>query len=268
VETLFKDSPLLGTKFMDCELFFSALRYYKNPSIPRHIRILYVAHCMFQMNTKGKQRARTLNYYENCLKDFFNTEEEWQAAIGETKLRVAEVLKKPFPSLNMYSGTAFDNYFCALITGDGCCHGDFKIREGRKATVYKALSISLLKTERNEALLDFLATYFNVRWNKRPAAKGRHYFSIDKQDWISDVFQPYFEKNKEKFPAFRKKQLLVWLCIDQLKELLNNGGSRSEEEKEQICSLLNTIYYIHANALYRRTPYSKVLKSFKDSWNC
>ena len=166
-----------------------------------------------------------------------------------------------------YTNEALDNYIYAIICGDGCFHADLKFRADRKATVYKALSISLMNTERNDKLLDFLAEYLGIRWQKRKNASNRNRlnYSVNSDLVVTQTLQPYFARYSDKLPSFKAKHLKGWDSIDELKILLKKE-SKTENDKARINSLITTLYYIHADGLYHKYPLEVALQKFKDSW--
>ncbi len=263
IRPFFEEFPLLSSKWQDYQLFFAALDIHLNNQISKHVRILYIAHIMFAMNTEGKQRKNLLTYYENLVKPLFDNVQEWQNACVAAKEIVKKFLLKPYPSLS-FAYIAKD-YFLGLVMGDGSFHADFDCREGRIATIRKSLSISLIKTDRNEKLLDAIAKDFKTAWTKRPSEKSRHSFTIERSHEINKVFQPFFLQNAEKLSLFSRRHVEIWVKVDRLFELFG-GDLTNPETKSEIKALLIEIYNVHGGT-YRRYSQEQILIRFQQDWN-
>jgi|JI81BgreenRNA_FD_contig_121_139653_length_1693_multi_4_in_0_out_0_1 hypothetical protein len=267
VKPLFENSPLLTSKHQDFKLFFKALELYRNKRIPINRRLIYTAHLMYAMNTEGVQRKKPLSFYEDLIKEKFKEkgeEAQWDKAVEEAKAFVEEIVNQEEPSLEC--DKISDDYFMGLMVGDGCFHSDFDCRSSRKITVRKGISVSLLKTKRNEELLDAIAAKYNVTWVKRRSLKLRHHFSITREDVIKDVFTPLFMNNLGLLPEFSKKQLKAWTHVDRLLYLIKSDVRRTEAIKSEIDGLIAEIYFAHEGT-YRKYSLEYILNRFKEDWN-
>nr|YP_009184761.1 putative LAGLIDADG homing endonuclease [Jenufa perforata]ALO62914.1 putative LAGLIDADG homing endonuclease [Jenufa perforata] len=267
IRPFFEEFPLLSSKWQDCQLFFAALDIHKDKQMTNHVRILKIAHIMFAMNTEGEQRIRPLTYYENFVKPRFKNKQLWEIACLEAKKGVKEILDRPYPSLTKKFGSISflrEDYFFGLLTGDGCFHADFDCRKGRTVKVRKSLSISMIKTTRNEELLNAIAEQFDLTWKKRLSAKNRHSWKIEKSEEINQILQPFFLKNAKKFPIFKRRHLECWLTIDKLLKLLK-GDLANFSAKSKVMVLLMEIYNVH-DGTYRKYSREEIINRFRQDW--
>lgn len=260
VEPLFKDVPLLGSKQKSYTLFFKALEIYKDESLFLGSKLILIANIMYAMNTKGKQRQETLVDIEKKIEPMFTSSLQWKSSCKQSRLLVQKILNQKTVSL---SEIPID-WFLGLIVGDGCLHSDFDCRKNRKITVRKALSVSLLKTQLNELLLNRIAEIYNFKWIKRPSVKRRHQVQVNKKKTIDTVFQPLFLKNRKRFPSLTKKALIAWLSIDKLNILLNQP--KSKKRAKEVEKLITQIYEAH-NSVYRNYSLKDIFFRYKQDWN-
>jgi LAGLIDADG endonuclease len=259
VKPLFEEFPLYSSKRLDFLLFFEALTIYTNPKMSRHERILQVIHIMFSMNTKGAQRVNNKKYYERLLEPKFPNRVAYQNAItkayADQKQRIVQhLIKHPKSSPS-------DDYFVGLLVGDGCFGCDFDMRQGRKATVIKSLSVSLIKTNQNEELLDLFAKRFDTRWNKRPSVLRRHSFKIERHKDIQKI-QTFFILHSNLLPSFKKRDLEIWSKATLLKDLLKDTKAvQTHSEQRRAYALITEIYFFH-QGIYRKYSLEDVLKRF------
>lgn len=260
MKPFFRNFPLYSSKWNDYLLFFAALELYVDRSKPRNVCYVYVMHIMYSMNTKGGQRKKTLKDMLNQFKPMFNNESEWSKACKDAQDFVKSILAQGFSTKEL-TNTELNEYFTGIICGDGCFHADFDLRENRKATVSKALSISLPKTTRNEVLLDDLAKKMGFVWTKRPSAKGRHNFEVEQALIISSLIVPFFNQHFAYLTPQKQKHFLLWSTVDKLL-----GNQKSSLNPSEIEILIQEIYYSHANGIYRNYPVDYVVQRFISDW--
>ena len=152
---------------------------------------------MFSLNTQGQQRKLTLENWKTKLKTKFGQNLLYTKALQRAQKQILN-LNQTLKGLNLdfYFHPA---YFSGLVVGDGCFGCDFDLRQKRKATLVQSLSLSLIKTQRNELLLDFLAQNLSFVWVKRPSLNGQYSVRVQKQSKLkklgSLVFKPSFRSN-------------------------------------------------------------------------
>jgi hypothetical protein len=242
--------------------FFEALSIYTDLSISRKERLLEVAYIMFSMNTKGRQRKKTLFDYENSIKSMFSDAKLFEQTLKKVTINHSQRMQRIVQNQKNVLDVS-DSFFVGLVVGDGCFGCDFDMRHSRKWTVRKAFSISLLKTKRNEELLDGLAKKLNVCWIKRPSTSGRHSFKIEKQSHLTQL-QRFFALHASLLPPEQKKHLQIWFHIDLLKKWLTNKID-IVHNKDCIIALIEQIYYCHQGT-YRRYKLSEIVEKWKKDY--
>lgn len=216
---------------------------------------------MFDMNTKGKQRKNPLTYYEKLIESKFDSVRLYQNVIkkasSDQKKRIVNYLS--FKKIK--ASDLSNDYFVGLIVGDGSFGCEFDMRQGRKVTIRKTLSVSLGKTLENEKLLDLFANFLGIKWTKRTSILCRHSFSIYRIKDIERV-QCFFILHKELLPVFKQKDLYVWCKVTLLKNLLKKTQvSQNFLEQKRAYSLIKEIYFVHYG-IYRKYSLDEVLNRF------
>lgn len=258
IKPFFEKFPLFSSKWQDYLLFFAGLEIYLNNDMPKNVRNIYLTYIMYRMNTEGKQRRHTLEETLNDFKLLFNNDSDWLEACNNANEFVKQILEKNYPNQRIS-----DDYLIGLICGDGCFHADFDMREKRKVTVRKALSISLIRTERNEQLLNQIADQMGFNWSKRQSSGKRHNPKVEKSGVILKILEPFFKKHFEKLTPIKKRHFLAWSAIDQL---LNLVESHNQSDAQRIDDLIQEIYFVHQEGLYRKYSIDKVIERFKKDW--
>lgn len=260
IKPLFEEFPLRSSKYFDFLLFFEALSIYTNSKISRPERIIQVAHIMFGMNTKGSQRVNCLHYYEQLIESKFNNHSNLKVinkACADQKQRILQHLT----TQKIDESSLSDDYFVGLIVGDGCFGGDFDMRQGRKATIIKSLSVSLIKTARNEELLDLLASRLGMQWIKRSSVSRRHSFKIERVKDIQKI-EKFFRLNSHLLPSFKKKDLAIGSKVTLLKSLLKDTKAiETKSEQRRVYTWITEIYFFH-KGIYRKYSLEAVKNRF------
>lgn len=235
----------------------------KEPFPNRIVKVLYL---MYEMNTKGAQRKKEIGFYLNKLFPRFYPAEFKSLCKEATDFRDQVVENCVKPLNNEKTSAIKDDYILGLVVGDGSFQSDFDFREGRKATISKSLSISLLKTDQNLEILKNVSKEWDVNWNFRQGSDKRYQVSIVRKQVINEIIQPYFLTRAEKLPDFKNQHLEGWLKVDELISLLKNYSQTTDPNKEQkLETLLTQVYFIHGGT-YRKISIEQVIERFKEDW--
>ena len=136
------------------------------------------------------------------------------------------------------------------------------MRQKRKATIVQSLSLSLIKTQRNELLLDFLAQNLSFVWVKRPSLNGRHSVRVQKQASLRNL-EVWFLNHRSGLTHLKQVELQIWVENEALKQNLKEKRNLCVSRKLCLKRGLKRVYFMHGG-LYRKESWHHVFVRF---WN-
>lgn len=258
VQPYFQTHPLNSSKRRDCDLFFAALSVYTDTSRDRHERLNHVVHLMNAMNTRGSQRRTHLTSHVESLRSLARNDAHHRAVTRAVVLRTAKLiagLDARDHRLRLNDGVVI-----GLSLGDGCFGCDFDMRAGRRASVIKSFSISLIQTPANRALLLAFARHVGFRWRQR--SNGRRWnFVVERSEDVAAV-ERFFTRHEAELTDVSRQVYATWVEVTRFKAVLRTpAAQRRSADDRYLTTTLKRIYYAHTGK-YRRRPYDEVYRRF------